>query len=297
MLPTNRRRILRALATAPLAAFAWPGALRAQQDQAAKEQASTSDGGPFVPTPWVILDEMLKLAEIQRTDVVFDLGSGDGRLVIAAAKRFGARGVGVERDGNLVNFSRRQATSEGVGERVRFVQADLFETDLREATVITTYLLPRLMPRLVPKLRTELPVGARIVSHDYPLAPWPPDKTLLFDVEEKLMINGTVETKLFYYVVPARIAGNWTLRVEQPLPIDALALSVEQAPDRLDGTARMAGFDAPLREFSVRADQVRFGLLHETRLLEFRGKVAGDTMTGEVRARGEAARWTARRAG
>ena len=186
---TGRRRALLALGALPFAA----AATRAYGQQP-YEPPPTTDGGPFVPTPWLILDEMLKLAEIRSDDTVYDLGSGDGRLVIAAAERHGARGVGVERHRDLVLHSRTQAERRGVADRVAFVEGDVQQANVRGATVVVMYLLPRLVVQLVPKLRTELPVGARIVSHDYPLEPWKPDKTLLFEVEEKVAISGTAET-------------------------------------------------------------------------------------------------------
>jgi SAM-dependent methyltransferase len=167
--------------------------------------------GPYVPTPWVIVQEMLKLADVRGEDVVYDLGSGDGRLVITAAKRFGARGVGVELQSELVEMARAGAEREGVANRVKFVQGDLFETDIRSASVVMLYLLPRFVTRLVPRFRAELKAGTRIVSHDYPLAPWPPDKEFAMDVPEKEMISGTSWTRLYYYVVPARVQGVWEL--------------------------------------------------------------------------------------
>lgn len=289
------RRIDRRRALAALGALgAWPLAAGAQR---AYEPPPTTDGGPFVPTPWVILDEMLRLAEIRPDDVVYDLGSGDGRLVIAAAERHGARGVGVERHPDLVVYSRSLAQTRGLADRVRFVEGDVLQANVRDATVVMMYLLPRLVVQLVPKLRAELPVGARIVSHDYPLEPWRPDRTLLFDVEEKEAINGTVETKLFYYVVPARVGGRWTLEVGPPVGDGApVALALAQTPERLDGTALLDGESREVRALHVRGDTIRFALLHRGRLLEFRGRVAGATMSGEVRAHGSTAPWSARAA-
>jgi SAM-dependent methyltransferase len=281
----DRRRALAALGLLPLAAAG----------QRAYDPPPTTDGGPFVPTPWVILDEMLRLAEIQPADTVYDLGSGDGRLVIAAAERHGARGVGVERHPDLVVYSRSLAESRGLADRVRFVEGDVLQANVRDATVVMMYLLPRLVVQLVPKLRAELPVGARIVSHDYPLEPWRPDKTLLFDVPEKEAINGTVETKLFYYVVPARVGGLWTLEVGAPFGDgEPVALALEQTPERLDGTALLDGQSREVRALRVRGDEIRFALLHRGRLLEFRGRVAGGAMSGEVQAHGSSAPWSAR---
>jgi SAM-dependent methyltransferase len=285
----TRRDMLKALVGAPFASLAFA------QNLIAQDQPTTSDGGPFVPTPWVIVDEMLKLAEIKPGDIVYDLGSGDGRLVIEAAKRYGARGVGLERDPNLVTYSQKQAASQNVADRVKFVSGDLFDASLQDASVITMYLLPRLMPRLVPKLRAELPVGARIVSHDYALTPWPADKTVTFDTEEKLMISGMTHTTLLYYVVPARVGGTWSLAAPPGFAKDPIILVIDQAPDRLTGTAIIGEHDTPLRDMTVRSDSIRFSLLYGGRVTEFRGKIDAAGMRGESRTRNDTGSWTARR--
>ena len=121
---------------------------------------------------------MLELAHVTAADVVYDLGSGDGRIPITAAQRYGARGVGIEIDSTLVRESNSRLAQSGVADRVRFVNQDLFETDLSEATVVTVFLLPRVLDRLLPKLRRELKPGTRIVSHQYHFGDeWPPDET------------------------------------------------------------------------------------------------------------------------
>ena len=147
----------------------------------------------------------------------------------------------------------------------------------------------------MPKLRAELPAGARIVSHDYALDPWRPDKTLIFDVEEKLNINGMTETKLYYYVVPARVDGQWALELERPVSARPIELAIEQWPDRLDGAAIVDGVSLALRDLSVRADKIRFEVLHAGRMLTFRGRVTGATIAGELASRGGSSGWTARR--
>jgi len=253
--------------------------------------------GPYVPTPWVIVQEMLKLADIRGEDVVYDLGSGDGRLVITAAKRFGARGVGVELQRELVEMARVSAEREGVADRVKFVQGDLFETDIRSASVVMLYLLPRFVTRLVPRFRAELKPGTRIVSHDYPLAPWPPDKELAMDVPEKEMISGTSWTRLYYYVVPARVQGVWELVLPKSLAGAPLVLQITQEPDAVGAVVRDGNNELYLRDLTVRGEQVRFGLLYKGRLMAFEGTVAGDAMTGELRARDLRGPWTARHRG
>jgi len=152
---------------------------------------------PYVPTPPEIVAEMLRQTRVGRDDVVYDLGSGDGRIVIAAARDFGARGVGIELDAALVQQSRDAAFAAGLGERVTFVWKDIFDVDLSPATVVTIYLFPEVNARLVPKLRRELRPGTRVVSHEYPLGDWPPDRWI--------QVASTVRTHtLRFWTVPAR---------------------------------------------------------------------------------------------
>ena len=150
---------------------------------------------PYVQTPHEVVAQMLRLADVGRNDVVYDLGSGDGRLVIAAARDFGARGVGVEIDPRLVAQSVESARRAGVGDRVTFREQDLFQTDLADATVVTLYLSPALNLRLRPKLLRELRAGARIVSHDFDMGDWPPARALRIDVRERA-------SQVYLWVVP-----------------------------------------------------------------------------------------------
>ena len=150
---------------------------------------------PYVQTPHEVVAQMLRLAGVGRNDVVYDLGSGDGRLVIAAARDFGARGVGVEIDPRLVAQSVESARRAGVGDRVTFREQDLFQTDLADATVVTLYLSPALNLRLRPKLLRELRAGARIVSHDFDMGDWPPARALRIDVRERA-------SQVYLWIVP-----------------------------------------------------------------------------------------------
>jgi hypothetical protein len=149
---------------------------------------------PYVPTHERIVAEMLKVAKVGKNDVLYDLGSGDGRIVITAAKKFGTRGVGVDIDPVRVKEARENAAKAGVTDRVKFLQQDLFETDIREATVVTLYLLPEVNLRLRPKLLTELKPGTRVVSHNYDMGDWTPLKTLQVRVPE--------DHTIYYWVVP-----------------------------------------------------------------------------------------------
>jgi SAM-dependent methyltransferase len=258
-------------------------------------EAKDHIAGPYVPTPWVIVDEMLKLADIHADDVVYDLGSGDGRLVITAAKRFKARGVGVELQPELIGLANASAKKEEVADRVKFVQGDLFETDIREATVVMLYLLPRFVIRLVPWFLAELRPGTRIVSHDYPLVPWPPDKDVSMDVPEKEFISGTTWTRLYYYVVPARIGGMWELSLPKQLARKPLSLEVNQEPNTTGGLVSDGNSEDYLRDMKVTGEGVRFRLLYNGRMMTFEGKAAGETLSGEVSARGVHGLWTAKR--
>ena len=135
----------------------------------------------YVPTPQMVVDEMLKVANVKKGDVLYDLGSGDGRIVITAAKRFGVRGIGIDIDPQRIAEANENARKEGVTHLVTFKQADLFETDISEATVVSLYLLPRLNVKLRPKLFAELKNGTRIVSHAFDMAEWEPVKHLKVD--------------------------------------------------------------------------------------------------------------------
>ncbi len=136
---------------------------------------------PYVPTSKSVVSRMLKLAEVDESDIVYDLGSGDGRIVIQAAKKYGAHGVGIEIDPDLVAEARQNAQSAGVADLVEFRQGDLFEADISEATVVTLYLLPSVNQKLRPKLFEELAPGTPVVSHDFDMGKWAPEETVEMD--------------------------------------------------------------------------------------------------------------------
>jgi SAM-dependent methyltransferase len=148
---------------------------------------------PYVPTPPEVVDAMLKLAQVKATDIVYDLGCGDGRIVIAAAKKFGARGTGFDIDPERIKEASENARREGVTGRVNFVQKDLFEADLKPATVITMYLLPNVNLRLKPKLLSDLKPGTRLVSHAFDMGDWKPEKEDLIDGR-----------RIYFWTIPER---------------------------------------------------------------------------------------------
>jgi protein-L-isoaspartate O-methyltransferase len=152
---------------------------------------------PYVPTPPEIVAEMLRGTRVGTGDVVYDLGSGDGRIVLAAVRDFGARGVGIELDAALVQKSRDAASTLGVADRATFIWKDIFDVDLSPATVVTIYLFPEVNARLVPKLMRELRPGSRVVSHEYPLGDWPPERWI--------QVTSTVRKHtLRFWTVPTR---------------------------------------------------------------------------------------------
>ena len=200
--------------------------------------------GPYVPTPTVIVDRLLDMGAVTAKDYLIDLGSGDGRIVITAAKKFGASGHGIDIQEKLVAMANQNAAKEGVADRVKFMTGDIMEADLSRASVITTYLLPSTITKLVPKFLAELKPGTRIVSHDYPISPLVHEKVVSFDLEEKVKISGTTLTVIYLYVIPARVSGEWNLNLAlpgtQPKP---LTVRFEQRPDSLTGSVDVAGGD------------------------------------------------------
>jgi cyclopropane fatty-acyl-phospholipid synthase-like methyltransferase len=157
------------------------------------------DEVPFVPTPIEVVDRMLEMAEVNKGDVIYDLGSGDGRIVIRAAKKYGARGVGIELDSWLVEAARAKAKEEGVDDLVEFRVEDAAKIDLSRATVVTLYMLPWFNAMMKSKFRAELKRGARIVSHDYGIEGWPPDRSEQFPVVDKRAEGFTHEHVLFLW--------------------------------------------------------------------------------------------------
>jgi hypothetical protein len=230
---------------------------------------------PFVPTPRVVVDEMLRIANVGKGDFVMDLGSGDGRIAITAAKKFGARALGVELDEHLIIQSEEGARQAGVEDRVKFLQQDLFKTDLGQASVITMYLLPSVNRRLRPRL-LDLKPGTRIVAHDFDLEDWKPDQMT------------TIRKNVFLWIVPAKVAGRWRARV--PLPDGPRTIEVElnQRFQEVNGLARVDGQVAQLWEAKLSGERLSFVLVdaadrENEASLYFDGRVIGNAIDGEIR--------------
>jgi protein-L-isoaspartate O-methyltransferase len=174
---------------------------------------------PFITTPADVVERMLQIAETRAEDLVIDLGSGDGRIVIAAAQQFGARALGIELDAALVEKSRRNAELGQVSSRARFVQGDVLTADISSATVVTVYLLPSLMEKLQSRFINQLAPGTRIVSHAFTMAGWAPDRSETVRITQRHPGQGS-ESRVHLWIVPANVRGVWRgadmqVRIEQ----------------------------------------------------------------------------------
>ena len=223
----------------------------------------------WVPTPEGLIEKMLNMSKVTASDYVIDLGSGDGRTVIAAAKR-GARALGIEYNPDMVELSIRSAEKAGVSDKAKFVKADIFESDYSQATVITMYLLPNLNVKLRPKILTLKP-GTRIVSHAFTMEDWQADQTESFDGRTAYM-----------WIVPAKVEGTWQLAQGQ--------LTLAQNYQMLVGTFSTGGNTHMITNARVRGDQVTFSAANN----EYTGRVNGDRIEGTIKG-GSAGAWNATR--
>jgi SAM-dependent methyltransferase len=237
---------------------------------------------------------MLGLAQVKAGDIVMDLGSGDGRIVIEAAKRHGVRAIGVEYDPKLVTVSRRNAGAAGVAGRVKFVEGDLFKVDLSAATVVTVYLLPDVNLKLRDKLLTELKPGARVVAHDFDMESWRPDRVESFYAPEKNDGRGG-ESRVMLWIVPADARGTWQLRSNALPAPGAAAMQIGQNFQMLEGDAIQGNRRAALASPQLRGTQIRFALDLGGGPLQFAGEVRGGEMVGTVRGASGEQPWRATR--
>jgi len=238
----------------------------------------SKDAGPYVPSPQSVVSDMLRYADVNEKDFLIDLGSGDGRIVLTAAKVFGARGFGVEIKDDLVRKSNETAQREGLADRVKFMKQDLFKTDMSQATVITMYLLPDTVNLLKDKFLNELRPGTRIVSHDYPLTGWIPEKYVQMDLEDKIEISGVTTTLIYLYVVPAKVQGKWSATMPPAVSKQPATLQLRQQLTRVSGSLRLDGRDVPLEDAKLRGDRISFKLAG--RKGEFTGQVKGNSIEG-----------------
>ncbi|MGZ9067658.1 MAG: SAM-dependent methyltransferase [Burkholderiales bacterium] len=229
----------------------------------------------WIPSPDGMVEKMLDMAHVRPQDFVIDLGSGDGRNVIAAAKR-GARALGVEYNPELVELSKRAAAAAGVGDRAEFVQGDMFAVDISKATALVLFLIPGNLEKLAPKFLALEP-GTRIVSNTYEIGGgWQPDET------DRLQFCRSWCTA-HLYVVPAKVAGTWRL------PSGELTLTQEF--QWITGTYEQSGISLPVENGLLRGNEIRFIVNG----VEYAGNVNGDAMEGVAKGRAATTQWTARR--
>ena len=217
----------------------------------------------FVPTPQQVVDRMLALAKVTKDDFVIDLGSGDGRIVITAAQKFGARGMGVDLDPQRIKEANENRQKAGVSDKVEFRQANLFETDLSKATVLTMYLLPRLNIQLRPLL-LDLKPGTRLASHAFHMGEWKPDRHDRVDGRDA-----------YHWIVPAKVAGRWQIDDGN----NKIEIELTQSFQEIQGVARRGDSTILLRETSLNGAEIRFVTEFEAgQPRAFRGRVNGNKM-------------------
>jgi len=239
---------------------------------------------PYVPTPQAVVDRMLAMGRVTAKDYLIDLGSGDGRIVVTAAKQFGTRGFGVDLNPVRISEANDNARRNNVTDKVTFYQRDLFETDLTQATVITMYLLPRVNIALRPKL-LELKPGTRLVSHDFDMGDWKADEYVRMDAADKFSGAGG-DSDIYLWIVPARIAGTWRVQLPVSGKPQTYEVSFEQQYQQFSGTARVNGRAVKIEGAKLRGDELTFSFAAEVNGVaikhEFNGRVSGNEMTGQV---------------
>ncbi|MGZ5259472.1 MAG: class I SAM-dependent methyltransferase [Burkholderiales bacterium] len=253
---------------------AMTGAVRAETSQAPFQPVVGQEGKDvvWVPTPPALVEKMLDMARVTPQDYVIDLGSGDGRNIIAAAKR-GARGLGVEYNANMVEIASRTAASEGVADKAAFVQGDMYEADISQATVLALFLLPENLRKLAPKFLALRP-GTRIVANHFGVAGWEPDET---DRTEGDCVSWCTA---LLYIVPANVTGRWRLTEGE--------LTLEQKYQKVFGTLSQADSTLEIENGRLRGDQISF----TAGGVEYVGRVNAEAITGELKGNANNA-WTA----
>lgn len=239
---------------------------------------------PYVPTPQPVVERMLEMAKLSGDELLYDLGSGDGRIVITAAQKYGVRGVGIDIDPERIKEANEGARRAEVTDKVKFIQADLFDTDLRPVTALTLYLLSSVNLRLRPKILDELRPGTPVVSHDFAMGEWEPDEHLTMDRSE-----------IFLWIVPAKVDGSWSWRLSG----ESQDRMVKITQEFQEFQAELSG--ALVSETSLQGEDIGFTVSENRGGREsshkYKGKVSGNTIAGTVEIDGKSQKWSARKAG
>ena len=258
---------------------------------------------PYVPTPEKVVEEMLKMAQVGKNDVLYDLGCGDGRIVITATKKYGCRGVGIDIDPVRIKESRENAVKAKVSNRVKFIQMDLFEADISDATVVTLYLLSKVNLRLRPKLFQELSPGTRIVSHNFNMGEWKPDATStveagnhwdihIADYWDEQITDYWDEHLVHFWIIPGNVTGTWTLTILDIPGKNEITLKLDQEFQHVWGKALEGRSSIPLfiKDEKIKGDLLQFTLerKHEgrKRRMHFEGRIQGNTLQGTLKIEG-----------
>ena len=272
--------MLALLRTGLVMALCWllPGAALAQQQPDV----------PYVPTPWNVIETMLEMGQVTAADYVVDLGSGDGRVVIEAAKKYGARGVGIELDGNLVSTANREARRLGVDAKAKFVSGNLFSFDFSTATVLTMYLLPKINLDLRPRVLTGLKPGTRVVSHDFDMGKWKPDAQREISVPNKSY--GPPVSQVYLWYVPADVTGKWRWQLSVDGIERAYEATIRQTFQELSVEATLDGAAAVVGGERLRGDaislMVKRDIAGRSVAHEYTGRVDGDRIIGHAKVAG-----------
>ncbi len=235
----------------------------------------------YVPTPPEVVAEMLNRAHVGKDDILYDLGCGDGRIVLTALEKFGAKkGVGIDIDPERIKECNENARKTTVRERVAFLQQDLFDTDFSEATVVTLYLLPKLNIRLRPALFRQLRPGDRIVSHAFDMEEWQPDKTVEVPGSDG---GGTV----YYWMLPGGAAGTWRWTLSGAQGEQNYRLRLRQRFQTINGTMEIDGKQQPIADAKVMGNRLSFNLVPDTKRekaarMSFTGRIVGNALRGSV---------------
>jgi len=234
---------------------------------------------PYVPSKPEVVATMLRMAKVAKGDVLYDLGCGDGRIVITAAELYGIRGVGIDIDPERIQESKENAAKANVGHLVKFMEQDLFQADFHEATVVSLYLLTSVNLRLRPNLLAQLRPGTRIVSHNYAMDTWKPDDSAI------VMVNDTTHN-VYLWIVPANVTGVWEGSWTDGAAKTAFGLDLDQHFQWPSGTLKLGREEIPLTEIRLVGDQFQFSAEPEdpsrTPRMSFTGKAAGNDMQGTV---------------
>ena len=227
----------------------------------------------FVTTPHKVVREMLKLAGVAKNDLVYDLGSGDGRIVIAAAREFGARGVGIDIDPKLVAEGRENARKARVAERATFIEKDIFNADISEATVIALYMLPAVNKQLLPKFFRELQPGARVVSHRFEIGDWKPDMTLK-----------AYDTTVYLSIIPGDVHGDWRIAMSNDKEARHYELTLRQKYQELEGALKDDNRSFSIAATRLQGREINISVVDtiggQRFLMDLTGYVNGDTLEG-----------------